>query len=271
VVTGAPEGPLRPGDALSMSVSSLDLTSLGSPTTTSVTARRGAIELGTFPVADGTSTINLSVGDTWVGSEPLVVVAPQTGTEVRIPLTVDPADLTATPVPTVRGETRVGTRLTASAGTWTPAPVSLSYRWLRNGVAIDGANQPAYVLTPQDLGTRIAVEVTGSKLGFASVARVSESTPAVSAGTLASVKPTIRGRAKVGQRLIATPGGWRPTPVSLTYQWLRNGQVIRGATAATYTLVAADQGSRISVRVTGAKTGYTSVSQTSTATGQVAR
>ncbi|MFT4232374.1 MAG: S-layer homology domain-containing protein [Leucobacter sp.] len=82
--------------------------------------------------------------------------------------------------------------------------------------------------------------------------------------------PTISGTAQVGQTLTANAGTWGPAPVTLAYQWLRDGTAISGATGKTYVPAAADQGKKISVRVTGSKTGYQTVSKTSAQTAAVA-
>jgi hypothetical protein len=76
--------------------------------------------------------------------------------------------------------------------------------------------------------------------------------------------PSVSGTARVGSALSAAPGAWGPAPVTLTYQWLRNGSPITTATATTYTLTHADAGTAISVRVTGSKPGYVTTSKTST-------
>jgi hypothetical protein len=63
----------------------------------------------------------------------------------------------------------------------------------------------------------------------------------------------------VGQTLHTDGGAWLPTDAIRTYQWLRDGLPIPGATQASYTLTSADWGQnfygedfrkRISVRVT---------------------
>lgn len=58
----------------------------------------------------------------------------------------------------------------------------------------------------------------------------------------------IDGSATVGQRLTAVTKGW-PTGARLSYQWLRNGHKIKGATSASRVLSAGDRNARISVRV----------------------
>lgn len=86
----------------------------------------------------------------------------------------------------------------------------------------------------------------------------------------ATPTPKISGTARVGSKLTAKPGSWGPAPVTLKYQWLRNGKAIKGATKSTYTLKAADRARKISVRVAGLKSGYTGASKTSAATKTVA-
>ncbi|MBK7822101.1 MAG: CAP domain-containing protein [Tessaracoccus sp.] len=82
--------------------------------------------------------------------------------------------------------------------------------------------------------------------------------------------PKISGTAKVGKKLTAKAGAWGPKPVTLTYQWYRNGKKIAKATTSTYTLKAADKGKKITVKVTGKKKGYATASKTSKPTSKVA-
>ena len=77
--------------------------------------------------------------------------------------------------------------------------------------------------------------------------------------------PTVSGTATVGSKLTAAPGTWLPSGVKLSYQWLRDGVAISGATGSSYTLVAADAGASITVSVTGSLSGYVSTSKTSKA------
>jgi len=171
--------------------------------------------------------------------------------------------LTTTPVPTISGTAGVGSTLTANPGTWAPAPVVLTYRWLRDGVAIAGATKATYTVTTTDRGRKITVSVTGGRSGYTSASRTST---AVVGGTLtASPTPTVAGTPVVGATLTARPGAWAPTPVTLTYRWSRNGVAVSGATKATYRLTAADAGRRVTVTVTGARSGFTSVARTSAA------
>ena len=87
--------------------------------------------------------------------------------------------LTATPVPRITGKATVGTTLTASAGSWNPAPVELSYQWKRSGVAIADATTSTYELVLADKGKKITVVVKGAKPGYASVSKSSKATATV--------------------------------------------------------------------------------------------
>jgi hypothetical protein len=65
--------------------------------------------------------------------------------------------------PVLSGTATVGSTLTTSDGTWTgnPGP-TFAYQWKRNGSAISGATDNAYVLVTADAGTQITCTVTAS-------------------------------------------------------------------------------------------------------------
>ena len=162
--------------------------------------------------------------------------------------------LSSTPVPTFTGTPSVGQRLTADAGTWGPAPVYLTYQWMRDGNPITGANSRTFDLTVIDFGKQISVNVKGAKPGFTTGSQTSVPSPAVGPGTLSNTPtPTISGTPAVGRRLTMSTGAWSPAPVALTYQWLRDGVAITDATATSYVLKAEDLGAQITVRVQGTK------------------
>jgi hypothetical protein len=74
---------------------------------------------------------------------------------------------------------------------------------------------------------------------------------AAAAAVLNTVAANITGTAQVGQVLTAA-GTWTGTPTpTLTYQWNVGGVPVVGATASTYTVVAADVGKTATVTVTG--------------------
>lgn len=83
--------------------------------------------------------------------------------------------------------------------------------------------------------------------------------PTPSPGTFTrTAAPTVKakGVVRVGTRLRATTGTWRPAPTSVRYQWLRNGRAIKGATQSRYRVRRADRAQKLSVRVTVRRAGY---------------
>ena len=166
-------------------------------------------------------------------------------------------------MPRIEGPAKFGTTLTAKPGAWGPEGVELAYQWWRYDEPIPGATASSYTLVAADRGARITVAVTGSAGGYANATATSVKTAKVGYGTLKAAKPTISGATKVGKKLTAKAGSWGPKGVKLTYQWYRAGKTIKKATKSTYTLVKADKGARLTVKVKGSKSGFTSVSKTS--------
>jgi hypothetical protein len=63
--------------------------------------------------------------------------------------------------PKITGQPKVGRTLTCNKGTWTgSAPISYSYRWLRNGKVITGATGATYVAKAADAGKFLSCRVT---------------------------------------------------------------------------------------------------------------
>ncbi|MDW5596071.1 hypothetical protein VSS74_17120 [Conexibacter stalactiti] len=75
-------------------------------------------------------------------------------------------------------------------------------------------------------------------------------------------RPSISGSPREGEQLRCQPGSYGSEPVSLAYQWRRDGQPIDGASATTYLVQADDRGTAISCRET-AENAAGSVSATS--------
>ncbi len=68
----------------------------------------------------------------------------------------------------------------------------------------------------------------------------------------ATVKNEAGGNPKVDDELTCSTGSWEGDPApTVTIGWLRNGAVIPGETASTYTVAAADEGKAIQCVVTG--------------------
>lgn len=177
---------------------------------------------------------------------------------VRVPL----ARLRAG-IPRLQGVARVGTRLKVSNPGWTTG-TTFTYQWLRNRKIITGSTASTYVLQARDHGAAISVKVTGKRARHTTATRESTPTTLVNYGRLTTAAPSVGGTMRAGKFLTARTGRWT-AGTTFRYQWLRNGRAVRGAHHARYRLGAADRGSKISVRVTGSKSGFMGATRTSPA------
>jgi hypothetical protein len=148
-----------------------------------------------------------------------------------------------------------------------------SYQWLRDGVAIGGATASTYTLGDADVGTQISVRVSYTDgLGTGEGPLTSAATAPVSNLNDAPVGlPMISGSVMEDQTLTADASGIADADGlgAFSYQWLRNGSAIGGATASTYLLGSADVGALISVQVTYSDGWGTNESVTSAQTAPV--
>ncbi|GGC23724.1 hypothetical protein GCM10011363_45330 [Marivita lacus] len=151
-----------------------------------------------------------------------------------------------------------------------------AFQWLRNGDPIFGATQQSYLVSSMDTGSEISVRYSYTDNGGTLEVITSKPEPAVS-GTAPTTSPivsapvldpgivnpnnsdpvgplVILGDALVGETLIARPNGIADADGinfgSASFQWLRDGTPISGATAQTYLVGTADRGAQLSVQWT---------------------
>jgi len=167
---------------------------------------------------------------------------------------------------------RLGATLTADVGSWSPAPSSTTVQWLADGVAITGATAKSLVLTESEVGSAVSVRVTASRAGYESASQVSAATAKVEPGTLVvRAHAAVSGDPKIGRWLNAITPDVSPAPTAISYQWLRRGAPVAGATGSAYKLAKGDVGKELSVRVSVSRSGYTSTSSPSPSTTPVRR
>jgi hypothetical protein len=75
--------------------------------------------------------------------------------------------------------------------------------------------------------------------------------------------PAITGTAAVGHTLTISTGSWSGTTTAFSYQWLRDGMPIPGATDSSYTVQTADQGHSLTCEVTASDGSSTGASTSS--------
>ncbi|GHH69341.1 hypothetical protein GCM10017772_14150 [Promicromonospora soli] len=173
------------------------------------------------------------------------------------------------PAVTVVGTAQVGATLTANRGTWTPVPSSMTYVWMADGVPIAGATTSSLTVPESALGKRISVAVTGARANYTNLTRTSTQTVPVLGVFAPSRLPSVSGTVQVGKTLTANRWTWAPTPTTVKYQWRLDGNAVSGATSKTWTVPASAKGKKVSVAITGARTGYTTKTLVSPTTAAV--
>jgi hypothetical protein len=154
---------------------------------------------------------------------------------------------------------------TVNGITETP-PVTKKYQWYRDGSAVVGKTTAAYTLSSADQGKDVWVRVTISKAAIGSTTYttvVRDSTRIDYSISVDSSAPPFlwAPSAQVGNTMgvydlnYETKDGFVVSP-NITYQWLRNGSAIPGATASTYKLAAADYATTTGVKMTVRSAGY---------------
>ena len=168
----------------------------------------------------------------------------------------------ATGKPGITGTAQVDQLLTATTSgiqdTDGLTSAVFAYQWLADDGVITGATGSTYTLVAADAGKAIKVQVSFTDDADNDEELTSAATAAVAAAppppnTPATGLPTITGTAQVGDTLTAVTTGIEDADgldnVIFSYQWLAADADINGATASTYTLVAADAGKAIKVQV----------------------
>ena len=172
-----------------------------------------------------------------------------------------PDNSPATGAPTINGTAQVGQTLTADTSGVSDADglsnVQYEYQWLADDSDIAGATGATYTLTDSEESKAAKVRVSfiddeGNNESLSSAA--TDSVLAVpTPNSPATSAPAISGTAQVGETLTANTSGVADADglgsVQYEYQWLADDSDISGATNATYTLVAADEGKVIKVQV----------------------
>ncbi len=140
------------------------------------------------------------------------------------------------------------------------------------GAALAGTvGAPLFVTAPTCVPASVRPTIAGfraSKTLVLGGTSVVSNAAAKNTGCLASAVPTVSGTTKVHNTLTARPGAWT-AGTSYTYQWYASGAAIAGATGTSLKLGTAQAGKKISVKVTGRKSGYTTVTRTSAATAKI--
>lgn len=148
----------------------------------------------------------------------------------------------------------VGQTLKPTIKGFSPTPTSYTYSWMAGGVSIGG--QPTQAVPRGDLGFTVTLTVTAHHAGYRDVSVTAAKSKKIVAAKLPAGKLSVLGNNNVGANR-----GWSlylgaPSGTTQTYQWLRNGKKIAGATVSGYQEQPADLGKVINLRITVSLYGY---------------
>ena len=210
-----------------------------------------------IPNATGTTYVTTSADAGALVSLKILATKPSkpSATISSVPLLVTNPALAAA---SLTGEARVGVPLVG--GPLAEPSATVVYRWLADGKTIPGAIGSTYTPTPSEYQKSITLQTTVTQQGFP-VAVTTSSAKIVLGGVIDKPSITVSGTSKTGNRL--TIRSSVPASTTATYQWLRNGKAITGATKSVYTLQSADYKTSVSAKVTLTRFGYNNTSSTS--------
>jgi hypothetical protein len=174
-------------------------------------------------------------------------------------------------LPTVLGMAKQGATVAASSGVWNAAtPIVFAFQWQlcdaagESCVDVGGARAATRTLPAEAVGRTVRVVVTatnaaGSRTAASKVSAVVVAIPDNVPRNTAP--PTLRGDARLGQRLMVHNGAWKgASRIRFTYEWQRcdvtGGSClpVARATSARYGLTVADVSKTIRVVVTASNT-----------------
>lgn len=177
---------------------------------------------------------------------------------------------------TVSGTAKYGSRLTAAASGWAPAPTSATCVWYRDNSRLSTDGSCTYTIQTGDIDHRIKATLTGRASGYQAADRSSAYTSTVTKPWLDMPSPTLSGTARVGRTV--TCSTTEQSGVTYRIKFFRrtdSGPVQFGGTRekatprSSATVPKAAQGRKVYCTMHGIKTGYRSQARTSNVLGPV--
>jgi hypothetical protein len=233
------------------------------------------------PIAGKTSTsLSLSAGTFTAGDKVRVqVLAQRAGyadsTRVSSEYVVGDETIQNLTHPAMSPEflVKVGSKVTASKGTWDVSSPSITYDWRVDGSSVKTGSSNYLTVLPEYEGSEISVSAVASKSGYTS------SAPSW-AGGVVTVMPKATGPAPTvvtTDLLVAGKVGVAETVstnvddlftytdpdhsgAKLSYQWYRGSSAISGAKSSNYTPTSSDVGKSLKVKVTATSSFFATAS-----------
>ncbi|MGH3352150.1 MAG: serine/threonine-protein kinase [Nocardioides sp.] len=177
---------------------------------------------------------------------------------------------------TVSGRAKYGSRLTASASGWSPAPTNATCVWYRDNSRLSTDGSCAYTVQSRDVDHRIKATLTGRASGYQPADRSSAYTSTVTKPWLDMPAPSLSGTARVGKSVTCSTTGQSGVTYRIKfYRRTASGPVQFGGTRekatprSSATVPKAAKGRKIYCTMHGIKTGYKSQARSSNVRGPV--
>ncbi|MCZ4499960.1 MAG: exported protein of unknown function [Marmoricola sp.] len=157
---------------------------------------------------------------------------------------------TATTLPTISGTPRPGQVLTATDGAWSLPNPELTRQWYVAGTPVPGATASTYTVRAADIGSPVSVLVRANVPGYLEGSASSGSfTVTRGPAPTPTTSPVLSGKPAVGELLSTSRGAWSDPDVVISYQWVRDGIPISGATSSSYLVRLGDIGHTLAAAV----------------------
>lgn len=135
---------------------------------------------GATATASFAATVTDSASGGTIDTTATVATLGGTCTECSTSLAVSEYEIAPAPAPTIAGEARVGTTLTATTTGW-PESTVFAHQWNVGGAPVPGANDATFVIPESALGKTVTVTATGTAPGYLPTAATSSATETVRA------------------------------------------------------------------------------------------
>ncbi len=146
---------------------------------------------------------------------------------------------------TISGTSKVGETLTGNATVETTPAAFQNGQWLRDGVAIDGADEATYDLANADAGATITFQITASLDGYDDATYTSDGVGPVDGGDITLPDPAVTGTPVVDGTLTASlsDATLDPADADVSYEWTRGSTVV--GSGSTYAPTDDDAGEKL--------------------------
>ena len=204
--------------------------------------------------ADVNAEISVQVSTTKIGYEK--------GIFVSSPAQVSAREFMRIPVPQILGRPNAFSTLSVPKSAW-GTQTNLVFSWLRDGVKVLEEHNGKYPLAISDVGSKISVQVCGSRTGYITKCLDSLSTPEIDLAQFGKrPKPTLSFNLAKGVGQMSVRSEVWPSSVQVSYIWYVNGRRLDSVNSNSVQLSEIADAKTVQVIVVASSSGYKTIEQT---------